>query len=176
MNARPILIGVGANVDPERNVRAAWRRLRRHWPGLRASTFYWTRPIGGRRPQPPYLNGVFAAEAADGPAAVRAVLAAAERAAGRVRDPADRCAPRPLDLDLLLYGDLVDPAENLPAAELLERDFVLLPAAELLPAFQHPAARAALRELAQARFPRPVTILRPATTLSAVRRRPRGGR
>ena len=58
-----------------------------------------------------------------------------------------------MDLDLLAYGDEALPEEGLPDGDLLERDFVLVPAAELWPAWRHPVAGRSLAELAAELFP-----------------------
>lgn len=150
------LLGIGGNLAPEQSIPAAVAALTARWPGLRRSTFHWTRPFGpGTAEQPPFVNGVVLAESAELPVVLRAWFRELEEAAGRVRDPRDKFAPRPLDLDLLTWGDLADPAQGLPAADLVSRDFVLLPAAELCPHWRHPVLGQTLAELAAARFPAP---------------------
>lgn len=156
-----ILVGAGSNIDPETHVRTLLRRFAAQVPDVRRSTFYWTRPLHNRR-QNPYLNGVLAAATDRSIPELLGLLAELERAAGRRRDPNDAYASRTLDLDLLVYGDQPEPRYGLPADDLLERDFVLLPAAELLPDWRHPLENRTLAELAVERFPEPTTILRPA--------------
>ncbi len=156
-----ILIGLGSNTAPGRWVPQALRRLRVPFPDLRVSTLYLTRPLG-EADQPPYVNGVLAASTALALPAVRAVLRAVEADCGRRRDPQRRFAPRTMDLDLLAYGDRVEPAEDLPARELLERDFCLVPAAEVQPDWVHPLEGRALADLARERFPSCPNILGPA--------------
>jgi 2-amino-4-hydroxy-6-hydroxymethyldihydropteridine diphosphokinase len=145
--AKQILIGVGSNIAPEVNVPAALVLLRDAFPGLRASTFYRTRPMKGRD-QPPYLNGVLQAVTARDVRQVQYVLSEVERQLGRRRDPNDAYASRRIDLDLLVYGDDVIPQSDIPSNDLLERDFCLIPAAELAPDWVHPVAGRSLRELA----------------------------
>ncbi|MBN2451334.1 MAG: 2-amino-4-hydroxy-6-hydroxymethyldihydropteridine diphosphokinase [Lentisphaeria bacterium] len=156
-----VLIGIGSNECPERFVPRAVRLLRERFGDVRTSTFYRTRPLGGRE-QPDYVNGVAAVRSVLSPAAVRHQLRDIEAGCARRRDPEDRFASRTLDLDLLLYGSLSSPADDLPAADLLERDFCLLPAAELLPDWVHPGAGRTLRQLARVLFPKPTHILGPA--------------
>jgi 2-amino-4-hydroxy-6-hydroxymethyldihydropteridine diphosphokinase len=76
-----------------------------------------------------------------------AIAKALEHAAGRRRG--GRHAPRPLDVDLLLYGDAIrsGPELRLPHPALLERRFVLQPLADLEPDLQVPTARRTVREL-----------------------------
>ncbi|MEO0998675.1 MAG: 2-amino-4-hydroxy-6-hydroxymethyldihydropteridine diphosphokinase, partial [Pseudomonadota bacterium] len=63
-----------------------------------------------------------------------------ERAAGRVRRDGDRWGPRALDLDLLVYAEACrdEPELTLPHPRMHERNFVLLPLAELAPALTVP--------------------------------------
>jgi 2-amino-4-hydroxy-6-hydroxymethyldihydropteridine diphosphokinase len=87
---------------------------------------------------------------------VRACLRSIEERCGRSRrEPSP--LPPPLDLDLLLYGDLVcaEPGLELPRPELLTRAYVLGPLAELAPTARHPTAQLTFAELWQ-RFDRAV--------------------
>jgi 2-amino-4-hydroxy-6-hydroxymethyldihydropteridine diphosphokinase len=120
-------IGVGSNIDAERNVRAAIRELGRATHIVGVSMFYRTAPIG--HPNDPwFVNGVVAIET-DTPAAAftRDVLRHIEDELGRRRG-ADPNAPRTIDLDLLLSeGELaVDPKTR-------ERAFIAWPLAEIAP-------------------------------------------
>lgn len=85
-------------------------------------------------PQPDYYNAVAALDTRLLPLALLDALQEIERAQGRVRD-GGRWGPRPLDLDLLLYGDttLRHPRLSLPHPGLAERAFVLYPLAECAP-------------------------------------------
>lgn len=90
--------------------------------------------LSGQAPQPDHLNAVARLTTSLSPAALLATFQALERAAGR--DPeAPRWSPRPLDLDLLLYGDAVidRPGLIVPHPRLSERRFVLQPLADLAP-------------------------------------------
>ena len=162
-----ILIGLGSNIEPEAHVPAAVRALEACFCEVRVSTLYRTRPLRGRQ-QAAYVNGVVSATTELSVADVRRVLREIEDREGRRRETADACAARTLDLDLLAYGDAGDAAAGLPSSDLLERDFVLIPAAELWPEFVHPVAGRPLRELAAERFPRPPNILGKACLLVAI--------
>ena len=88
----------------------------------------------GTPPQPDHLNAVLALDTALGPLALLRVLRALERAAGR--GPAQpRWSPRPLDLDVLVYGtrQLATAALTVPHPEIAARRFVLRPLADLAP-------------------------------------------
>jgi 2-amino-4-hydroxy-6-hydroxymethyldihydropteridine diphosphokinase len=155
-----LLIGLGSNLDPATHVPRAIRLLRATFGAVRLSTFYHTRPLGDPH-QPPYVNGVILVGSPLPLAAARAALRAIEHQCGRVRHPGARCAARTLDLDLLAAGDLVLADQDLPAPGLLERDFCLIPAAELLPDWVHPTVGQPLRLLATERFPQPTHIIGP---------------
>ncbi len=153
-----LLIGLGSNVAPATHVPRAIGLLRDVFGDLRLSTFYHTRPLGDPR-QSPYVNGVISARTSLSLAAVRAALRAIETRCGRVRGPGARPTLATLDLDLLAAGDHVLAEERLPSPDLLERDFCLIPAAELLPDWVHPVLGKTLRTLAVERFPQRPNIL-----------------
>ena len=142
-------IAVGSNIDAERNVADALELLGRRLRIAAVSSFYRTRALGpaGR---PDFLNGVVEIETELKPLELkRQVLLEIEDALGRERGD-DRNAPRTIDLDLVLYGDLVsgEAGTVLPAPEILERAFVALPLLELEPELVLPGADLPLRELA----------------------------
>jgi len=155
-----ILLGLGSNLAPERHVPFALRELRAVFADIRLSTVHWTKPLRGLD-QPRYANGVVAARTALLPCQVKKALRGIEERAGRERQPGRANASRTLDLDLLVYGDGVVPELGLPDEDLLERDFVLLPAAELWPGWRHPVLGRSLAELAAERFPAAPNILGP---------------
>ena len=99
-------IGVGSNIDPQSNIREALIRLAERVEIRALSTFYQSRPVGPPG-QPPFVNGVVAADTDLPPLAVkRDVLRRIEEGLGRVRTT-DKYAPRVIDLDLLIYDDMV---------------------------------------------------------------------
>lgn len=127
-------VAVGSNIDPERNVTAALISLTERTPVRSSSTFYRTEPIGSAN-QPKYINGLWLIETRLSPTAIRdALLRPIENELGRVRTE-DRLAPRVLDLDLILYDDLVidDGDIRLPHPDIV-RPFVYVPVLELLEA------------------------------------------
>ncbi len=126
-------VGLGSNLaDPHAQLRRAVQALA-DLAGSRlcaVSGVYRSAAIGPGR-QPDYLNAAARLETALAPLALLDALQAIEAHQGRVREV--RWGPRTLDLDLLLYGDLEldHPRLRLPHPRLAERDFVLLPLAEL---------------------------------------------
>lgn len=127
-------IGLGANIgDPQAQVRDAMDAIDAlaHVRVTARSPLYLTPPWGGVD-QPDFVNAVVALETTLSPHGLLAVLRNIELRAGRRRD-GPRWGPRPLDLDLLLYGQLVLEGEDLhiPHARLADRAFVLLPLADV---------------------------------------------
>ncbi|MDR1424210.1 MAG: 2-amino-4-hydroxy-6-hydroxymethyldihydropteridine diphosphokinase [Azoarcus sp.] len=98
---------------------------------IERSACYRSAPLGVPNTQPDYTNAVLALDTALGPQALLDALLAIEVAGGRRRETP--LAPRPIDLDLLLYGNaiLATPTLTLPHPRLHERAFVLLPLAEI---------------------------------------------
>lgn len=96
------------------------------------SSIYETAPIGGP-PQEPYLNMVAFLTTLHAAPELLAAMAAIEDASGRER-PAP-AAPRTLDLDLLLFGDLAfdEPGLRVPHPRMLGRRFVIEPLLEIRP-------------------------------------------
>jgi len=116
--------------------------LRRGWaavsalPGVRPldrSGIWETAYVGPGGPQPPYLNACARVATTMSPRDLLAALQRIERECGR--PPGTHLQPRLLDLDLLLYGDLVvaEPGLVIPHPRLRERAFVLEPLAQLAP-------------------------------------------
>jgi 2-amino-4-hydroxy-6-hydroxymethyldihydropteridine diphosphokinase len=143
-------VGLGANLgDPLRTLRWAADALRAR-PGVSewvASPLYRTRPVESSGPD--YLNAVVAFDSDESASMLLSALQALERAQGRARPY--RNAPRTLDLDLLLLGDLCldTPALQLPHPRLHERAFVLAPLADLAPGLVIPR-RGVVRSLLDA--------------------------
>ena len=127
-----VAIALGSNLG-DRHAHLGWAvdQLRRVLPDLRVSTFIETEPVDVPDDQPAYLNGVVVGKTSLEPEALLEELHALERARGRER-PSFRAA-RTLDLDLILYGDLVreTAALEIPHPRFRERLFVLGPLAEI---------------------------------------------
>ncbi|MGH8312614.1 MAG: 2-amino-4-hydroxy-6-hydroxymethyldihydropteridine diphosphokinase, partial [Gammaproteobacteria bacterium] len=93
-----VFVGIGSNVEPERHVRAAVRRLRQRFGTLQISPVYRNPAVGFKGDD--FLNLAVAFETAADAGEVHAALDAIELQCGRIRGGA-RFAPRALDLDLL---------------------------------------------------------------------------
>ena len=130
-------LGLGANLgDREATIRRAVELLDEieRVEVAAVSELRETEPWGPLE-QPPYLNGVAAVETELEPRALLDALLEIEARLGRVRVPGERWGPRTVDLDLLLFGDLVvdEPGLTVPHPHLHERRFALEPLAELAP-------------------------------------------
>lgn len=114
----------------------------------RASAVYETTAVGGPVGNPPFLNTVLEIVTRLEPRDLLAACLAVEDEFGRTRPMA--WAPRTLDIDLLLYGELVvdEAALQIPHPRLHERAFVLAPLRELAPDLYHPVLRKTIRALA----------------------------
>jgi 2-amino-4-hydroxy-6-hydroxymethyldihydropteridine diphosphokinase len=136
-------IGVGSNLEPEANVRAALRLLGKRARITRISMFYRTEAIG-RPEQPDFYNGVVEIETGLPPVELKQALRAIEAQCGRRRTD-DAYAPRTMDLDLLLYGDRTPPAPDIE-----KRAFLAAALFELAPDLRLPGTGRAIREIAAA--------------------------
>jgi 2-amino-4-hydroxy-6-hydroxymethyldihydropteridine diphosphokinase len=141
-----VYVGVGSNIEPARHVRAALAELRGHFGALEVSPVYQTEAVGFDGED--FFNLVVGFETGAAAEAVNSVLRAIEDRHGRRRGP-ERYASRTLDLDLLLYGDVVadDPAMNLPRDEILRFAFVLKPLADIAGERRHPSDGRTFSEL-----------------------------
>jgi 2-amino-4-hydroxy-6-hydroxymethyldihydropteridine diphosphokinase len=115
---------------------------------LAVSSWYQTKPIGP--PQPDYLNGCATFDVQQTPEELLVLLQAIELQFGRVRT--EKWGARSLDLDLLLYGNLIINTPNLilPHPRMNERAFVLVPLAEIAADWQEPTSGQAISQLAKA--------------------------
>ncbi len=149
-------VGVGSSIDPEAHVPRALQRLDDTVGVVAVSTFYAT-PALERPSDPPFVNGVVEVGDALPPAALQAQLHRIEGEVGRRRS-GDRFAPRTIDLDLLLHGDAVSSAPDLPLPhpDVTRRSFVALPLLELAPGLVLPGTHARLSAVARGLPPWPM--------------------
>ena len=122
---RDCYISAAGNIRPEENILEALLQLQELFPIRAISGFYRTAAIG-RPEQPDYLNGVVSILYDGDPKRLKfEMLRPIEAALGRQRS-GDSYAARPVDLDILLCGDLVmdDPELQLPDPDILQRPFL----------------------------------------------------
>ena len=141
-------IALGSNLgDKEKNLRRALLLLTQQGVEVvRVSSFLSTEPYGVTD-QPQFLNAVACVRTSLAPLALLDVLLATELAMGRVR--LRHWGERNIDLDLLLYEDVVLDTKRLrlPHPDMQNRDFVLLPLAEIAPELKHPMLQKTIYEL-----------------------------
>ena len=129
-------LGLGSNVGDRRaNLQAAVDTLPAHGVQvLASSSTYDTEPVGEVLDQPDFLNACVRVETALEPEALLDACKAVERELGRLAGGV-RHGPRPIDVDLLLLGDLTYSSDRLtlPHAQVMARRFVLVPLLELDP-------------------------------------------
>lgn len=140
-------IGMGTNLGKrEANLREALRQLAPEVKVVKESSVYETMPWGVTN-QPPFLNMVIEGETKLEPEALLGALKGIEREMGRRTTV--RYGPRVIDLDILLYDDLVWDTTDLhiPHTRLAERRFVLVPLAEIAPKRIHPVFGKTMEDL-----------------------------
>lgn len=161
----PIFILLGSNIEPELNLREAVRLLGEKLPIKRVSRVYQTAPIDAEgKVNPHQSNFLNAAVLVESNLTVlelkQSILLQIERRLGRKRT-ADKFTPRPIDLDIVLYGDhvlglVIEHADGqtemvIPARDTLTYAYIALPLADLAPDFVHPLTGETLGQIA-ARF------------------------
>ncbi|MDL2717476.1 MAG: 2-amino-4-hydroxy-6-hydroxymethyldihydropteridine diphosphokinase [Acidobacteriota bacterium] len=151
-------IGLGSNLGGlggrEGFLRKAKKELAEQIGALRSSPIYETSPVGGPPGQPDFLNAVVVGRTTLSARALFTFLRKSEFAAGRRRARGARNAPRPLDLDLLLFGNQQICSRDLtvPHPRMTSRLFVLVPLADVAPRRVVPGTgKTVARLLAEAR-------------------------
>jgi len=143
-------VALGSNLGDSRQTLAAAVEHLAHLPGISLhaqSSWYRTKAVGP--PQPDYLNACVVLSVEMAPQLLLETLGKIETQFGRVRQ--ERWGPRSLDLDILLYDDLIlnTPTLQLPHPRMRERAFVLAPLAEIAPDWVEPVSGWAIAELLQ---------------------------
>jgi 2-amino-4-hydroxy-6-hydroxymethyldihydropteridine diphosphokinase len=144
----PVAIALGSNLgDRLSHVSFAVERLREQLSDLQVSSWHETKPVGVGS-QPTFLHGALTGLASElSPRDLLGVLLGIERERGRERPHAG--APRTLDLDLILYGDVVtaEPGLRIPHPRFRDRLFVLEPLAEIAADWRDPETGRRVEEL-----------------------------
>jgi GTP cyclohydrolase I len=144
------VIGLGSNIDPERNIPMAFARLR-HQPRLTIesqSRCYRSAAVGGG---PDFLNAAALVDTGLSPGALREVLRGIEAGMGRERNE-DRNAPRTIDLDILLFEGFSGEVDGtrIPDPDLARHAHLAVPAADVAPEWEYPGTGTVLKTIAAA--------------------------
>ena len=149
MTTKPavVYLGLGSNLgNRQENLDRALDLLSQRLRLRRVSSIYDTEPVGNTN-QPRFLNLVCQVNTNLAPTELLTLLKGIEQKLGRTAGK--RNAPRPIDIDILLYADQVieTPELVIPHPRLTERAFVLIPLAEIACDLVHPVSGKSVREL-----------------------------
>lgn len=147
INTVPVYLGLGSNMGGrQENLTLALDYISQRLRIEKKSSVYDTEPVGDVK-QPRFLNMVCSVTTSLAPAMLLTVLKAIESKMGRLPGPPN--SPRPIDIDILLYGDqIIDTPElKIPHPQLAERAFVLVPLAEIAPNVVHPVLKQSVKDL-----------------------------
>ena len=144
-----VFLALGANLGDRRaNLAQAVRSIRAAATLVQAASLYETKPVG-YLDQPDFLNSACQVSTSLPPLGLLHFLKQIEQQIGR--QSSFRNAPRPIDIDILLYGSLVLESDQLviPHPRMSDRAFVLAPLAEIAPQLVHPVLHLTIAELLQ---------------------------
>ena len=138
-----VYISLGSNLRPEANLRFAVRELAGRFAPLSRSSVYRNASVGFDGDD--FLNMVAGFDSALSPLALNALFESLHAQSGRQRG-GERIAARTLDIDLLLYDQLVSNIPALPRDDVLRFNFVLKPLAEIAADLVHPVTQQTIGE------------------------------
>ena len=146
-----VAIALGSNLGDSIAILEAAIKALEKMPGIEiiiVSSWYETKAIGP--PQPNYINGCISVRTEQKPNSLLQILLGIEKEFGRIRR--EKWGPRTLDLDLLLYDDLIleTPSLQIPHPRMRERAFVLAPLAQIEPSWIEPVSGKSIKELLKA--------------------------
>ena len=145
-----VYLSIGSNIEKEKYIRHGVQCVAMRYAPLTLSKVYESPAIGFKGDN--FYNLVVALDTEDTLEQISAVLAEIEQRNGRVRN-GTRFGARTLDIDLLLYGDLVvsNKLHHIPRPEIDEYACILRPLAEIAPDARHPKTGITYREMWQRR-------------------------
>ena len=162
-----VYVAAGSNIDPQANLTRAEAELARIFGALQVSPWYRNAAVGFAGED--FINFVFSFETALSVHETQTQLREVETRCGRPRN-APKWAARAMDLDILLYGELVldEPQLQLPRPDLLLRPYMLGPLADIAPDLRHPTQARSIAQLWAAfdSSAHQMIAVRPAATVS----------
>lgn len=134
-----VFLSIGSNIEPEVHIPSALESLRAEFGPVRQSSTYVTAAVGFEGPT--FHNLVVSVHTDRSPADVAEILRRIEQRHGRTPE-SRKFSSRTMDIDLLLYDDLVSDEDHLrlPRDDITRYAFVLQPLAEIAPAHRHPVS------------------------------------
>ncbi len=144
-----VYVSIGSNIDKEKNIPSSVKALQEHFGDLDISNVYETKAVGFEGDD--FHNLVVGFDTDESPLEISNVLKKVEADHDRTRGK-EKFESRTLDLDQLLYGDLVMQMDgvNLPHTDILRYNFVLKPLTELAGEVEHPEEEKTINELWEA--------------------------
>src|SRR3989338_11462833 len=141
-------ISIGSNIAPKENIKKCLDMLKSEFEVIAISPMYETKPYGYEN-QSNFINLAVGIKTQLKSHELLKKLQEIENKLGRKRD--FRFSPRTIDLDILLYGSEIieDKDLTIPHKGLLERDFMLIPLADIVPDVVHPIAKKKVKDLKQ---------------------------
>ncbi len=140
-----IFVGIGSNIEPEKHIKIAMETLKEDFPDCKFSTVYESEAVGFKGDN--FYNLVAEFHSDFSIPEIIKILNTIEQQVGRKRTGV-RFSSRSLDLDLLMYDDVIcDIPITLPREEITENAFVLLPLSELAPDLVHPEQLQTMKQL-----------------------------
>jgi len=143
-----VYLGLGSNILPRENIALAVKELRKRYDELTVSAVYQSAAVGFEGAD--FLNLVVGLKTGLTALQLCADIDVIHNLAGRTRSDTSNgvnWVSRPLDIDLLLYNDLIQDEcpVRVPRSDILEYSFVLRPLAELAPDLLHPVTQKSMR-------------------------------
>lgn len=144
-----VYVAAGSNIEPARYLSRALEELAKVYSPITPSPAYRNKAVGFTGDD--FINLVIGFHTEDAPDDVRRQLQKIEAACDRPKD-APKWAPRTMDLDILLFGNLVsnEPGLVIPRPDLVKRPYMLKPMADISPDVRHPTLGKTMRELWEA--------------------------
>ena len=141
-----VYLGVGSNIQRKKNIALSLSSLKTRYPDLECSSVYETESYGFEGDH--FYNLIARFFTTETPQQVKSFLREIELQQGRPTN-AEKFKPRTIDLDFLMYGDLIsdEPGMQIPRDDVLQYSFVLEPFAELAPDERYPGSNKTYREL-----------------------------